>query len=216
MDEAICHQCRGIFQLIEEPRCKKCSKPIELQEIEYCYDCSKKQHSFEFGYALWIYDKNTRRSFTEFKYKGRREYSNYYVAEIKKQYGERITSLGLNALIPIPLHKSKARYRGFNQAAMLANGIGEQLQIPVREDILLRNRKTIPQKELSNKERCKNLMEAFYVNARKIQEYGLRDNVMLIDDIYTTGSTIEACTQVLQMAGIKKIYFFSVCIGKGF
>ena len=111
-----------------------------------------------------------------------------------------------DAVVPVPVHKSKYRERGYNQAEILANGIGKRLGIPVMPDFLVRSKKTLPQKQLSDKERLKNLQEAFMVNKKAGCCLSMPAKVLLVDDIYTTGSTIEACTNVLLKHCVKHVY----------
>lgn len=211
-----CANCYESLKYIVEPRCKKCSKPIENEEQEYCYDCTKKNYHYVKGYALWPYDKLMKKSISDYKYHNRKEYADFYVEEFLKIYTHEINSLGVDALIPVPVHKSKLRMRGYNQAEILAQKIGKQLDIQVISDILIRNKKTLPQKGLSDKERLKNLSKAFILDNKARKLYNDIGKVILVDDIYTTGSTIEACTNALLRSGVREVYYISLCIGKGF
>lgn len=214
--ENVCLNCKNIFQLVREPRCKKCSKPILNPELEFCLDCDRKEAYFDKGFALWVYDKYTKKSIADFKYGKRKEYLNYYVQESVNQYKKEFSKLAIDAIIPVPLHPLKQHDRGFNQAGLIAKGIAKHLETSIIEDVLLRKRKTMPQKELNNKERMKNLLEAFYVDKLAWKRYHRIRNIMLVDDIYTTGSTINACAKALYVLPIKKVYFFALCIGRGF
>lgn len=129
-------------------------------------------------------------------------------------YRERIIQLEPQVLIPVPLHNSKYRQRGFNQAYVLAKGLADGVGIPVIEQYLLRIRRTKAQKQLNDKDRTRNLSEAFEMNPKYIATKFNR--VMLVDDIYTTGSTIDACAKVLKDEGVQDVYFISLSIGKGF
>jgi len=215
--ELACPSCKLKLVPIEEPRCKKCSKPIDSEEKEFCLDCERKHHHYIKGYALWIYDSHMKKSMTEFKFHGRREYSEFYVDEIVKRYGKDIQRIAPDVLVSIPIHKTKQLQRGYNQADILAKGIGKELNIPVLSHLLLRDKKTLPQKQLNDKERLKNLEKAFAFSKEENDKYqkAIR-KVMLVDDIYTTGSTMEACTNILLKNGIEDVYFVSICIGKGF
>lgn len=213
----ICSPCEEKLQYIVEPRCKKCSKPIEQNQNEYCSDCERKNYHFEHGYSLWVYDAVMKKSISDFKYCYKKEYARYYIEKLIQSYGDIINKLAPDVLIPVPIHKSKYRERGYNQAEIIANGIAKELNIPVLPHLIIRSKKTLPQKQLSDKERLRNLQEAFKLNERAVNDYPYRLNrVLLIDDIYTTGSTIEACTNVLRQHGIEHIYFMTLCIGKGF
>ncbi len=212
-----CPSCKDKLKILVDPRCKKCSKQVDFEEQELCFDCEKKVHQYSYGISLWEYDKVMKKSISEFKYKGRREYLDYYLEEFIKYCGNEILIISPDVLVPIPIHKSKLIDRGYNQAEILSKGIGEKLGIPTLSNLLLRDKKTLPQKQLNDKERFKNLQKAFSFNYDVLDklERPLK-KVMLIDDIYTTGSTIEACTRILLSNGIKEVYFASICIGKGF
>ena len=103
-----------------------------------------------------------------------------------------------DVIIPVPIHISKYKERGFNQAGLIAQALGRAMQIPVDEEYLVRIVKTQPMKELSNRERIKNLQNAFQVR-EKVVRYR---KVLIVDDIYTTGATFDACAAVLKDAGV--------------
>ena len=209
--QLICPRCKQKLSYIKQPTCMKCGKMLKSFEQEYCYDCTKKRHTYRQGISLLQYDSIAKKSLAAFKYHNKREYGDFYVAEICERYGKKILSWNPDALIPIPVHPSRKRKRGFNQAEILADGIGKILNIPVVTNALLRIKKTLPQKNLNDRQRLDNLKSAF---GATIAAKGLT-TVILVDDIYTTGSTMEACTVVLKNAGVKNVYFISVSIGYG-
>lgn len=215
--ERICPVCKDKINYIREPRCKRCSKPIEREEQEYCGDCDRKTFHFDSGFAVWVYDEAMKHSIAEFKYHSKKEYAKFYIQEIVRLYGERILKIAPDAIVPIPIHSSKHLERGYNQADILARGLGKALKLPVISELLIRNRKTLPQKKLSDKERQRNLTEAFQINDKQAGiDPKQISKVLLVDDIYTTGSTMEVCTNVLKAHGIKEVYFAVLCIGKGY
>ena len=126
---------------------------------------------------------------------------------------DRLLSMEAECLVPVPIHPARMRKRGFNQAELLARKLGDGLGLPVRTDLLFRCRNTEPQKELGPQGRLKNLEKAF--TAAPAADGPVPERVILVDDIYTTGSTIEACSRALGRAGVKKTYFFALCIGQG-
>jgi len=215
--ERICSPCKEKLHYIKEPRCKKCSKPIEQEEKEYCSDCEHKNFQFVKGFSIWSYDSAIKHSIAEFKYHNKKEHAKFYTQEMVRHYGDMIEKLSPDVIVPIPIHRSKYLERGYNQADILARGLGKALNLPVLSELLIRNKKTLPQKQLSDKERLRNLQEAFCFN-KKVSENFQKEikKVLLVDDIFTTGSTIEACTILLKTNGITDIYFISLCIGKGF
>lgn len=206
----ICAECEKMCRRIYPPVCCRCGRPAGQQE-ELCRNCRGKKVSYVRGYPVWIYNRAMRRSIAAFKYHGRREYAAYYGQEFVKSYGTVIKRLHIQALVPVPLYAAKQISRGYNQAELFAREIGVRLGIPVRNDLLLRVRDTVPQKELDDRQRYANLQRAF-VSGRQNSFAGL-ESVMLADDIYTTGSTIEMCARVLRLAGVEKVYFASISIG---
>lgn len=214
----ICPTCKEKLIYINEPRCKKCSKAILNEEQEYCFDCTKKQFSYVKGFSLFEYDKGMQHSMSEFKFHSKKEYADFYIEELITRYGTWIQSIQPCALIPVPIHVEKRRQRGYNQAELLAQGLGKALDIKVLNDVLIREKNTTPQKLLDDKERVKNLKHAFAISNKyksMKEEFSLQ-RVLLIDDIYTTGTTIDVCTKALQGEGIREVYFMTVCIGKGY
>jgi ComF family protein len=152
-----------------------------------------------------------RQSIARFKYGGRREYAAFYAEEILKRCAREMLLWQAEVLIPIPLHSSRRRKRGYNQAALLAREISKRCGIPVEEHLLYRVKKTKAQKELNDQERQTNLKHAFSVRKGEIPY----QTVILVDDIYTTGSTIDAAAAVLKENGIQTVYFLCICVGRG-
>lgn len=111
----------------------------------------------------------------------------------------------------MPLHPSGQRKRGYNQAEVLAEQIGKRMHIPVRTDIVKRVRRTTPQKELDNTERQNNLKKAFKICRNDVK----LEVAVIIDDIYTTGSTIDEIAAELKRAGVRQVFFITLAIGRG-
>lgn len=208
----ICPECRKKLRYIRSPRCLCCGKPVELEETERCFDCRRKHHEFEQGAALWAYTEESRNSVYRFKYQNCRVYAEVYGEELAKNLGGLVKMWKGEALIPVPVHARKRRQRGFNQAELLAREVGKHLEIPVETGILKRSRYTRPQKELDDNQRRKNLEKAFIIEKNVVQY----KKVVLVDDIYTTGATMDACARVLKEKGAEQIYFLCLCIGQGF
>lgn len=215
--ESSCHECRSKVELIREPKCLRCGKPMDLDNKEFCYDCGKKEHSFVRGFSLWVYNKEMQKSIADFKNNGRREYAHFYIEELLEHYRQEIIAISPDVLVPVPIHKHKRLQRGYNQAEILAKELGKKLELPVLSELLIREKKTLPQKQLSDRERLLNLAEAFSFSVKERSKYKKKlQRVLLVDDIYTTGSTIDACAKTLRKNGIEEVYFVSICIGKGY
>lgn len=207
----ICPECEKTLKFVSGPVCRKCGKELEEKNQEYCLSCRRHKRSFEWGAALLNYNEVSAGSMARVKYKNKREYLDYYSREMGKRLGNKISLMNADAFVPVPVHPSRKRARGFNQAEELARRLSRQTGIPVCSGLLVRSKKTAPQKGLTPGQRLKNLEQAFRVNREELDEDIA--SVILVDDIYTTGSTIEACTRTLKDAGISSVYFLSVCIG---
>lgn len=211
----ICPTCRDKLTFIRQPSCYRCGKPLSAYEKEYCYDCKRHPKSFERGFAVMLYDKYTKFSMTQFKYHNKREFATFYAQEALCLYLDTFSSLPIQAIIPVPIHEKKKKERGYNQAELLANTLSNYLSIPALSSILVRSVYTTPQKELSPKERLSNLSQAFHVNPDFQSSCHLLKTILLVDDIYTTGATLEACTRILKKYGIQTVYTLCICIGAG-
>lgn len=210
-DEGICLNCRKKLLYIEEPRCMRCGKPLDDEKKEYCYDCEHHSHFFERGYSLWVHRDAVKQSVYQFKYHNRRIYSSFFAEELLSKYEKSIVRWKISMIVPIPLSRKKQKKRGYNQAELIASCIGKRMNIPVCTDGLIRVRDTRPQKQLSMRERRKNMKHAF--RWKKEMLHG--ENILLIDDIYTTGNTIDAAAIELKRAGASKVYFLTISIGQG-
>lgn len=206
----VCTQCLKKLKIIKEPFCCKCGKQLKEFGKEYCFDCTTKPHKYNRGRALFEYEC-IQKSIFRFKYQGRQEYSEFYGQEVFKYLGKEIQLWNAQALIPVPLHKSRLQKRGFNQTQLMANEISKYLNIPVVNSIIVRTKKTIPQKELDDRARQNNLKKAFKIVGNDVK----LKTIIIIDDIYTTGSTIDAMTELLREIGIENIFFITLAVGNG-
>lgn len=214
-DMLICPDCRNVFKHIGPPYCLKCGRHVKEDE-DYCPECISKDHRYMAGIAVFEYDSRMKRSMSDFKFNGWRENGDYYVAETLKYHADDIMRFGPYALIPVPIHKSKRAYRGYNQAEIIADGIGRALNIGVVKDLLIRSRKTKAQKTLGQESRSANLKSAFSCDTARYDEntvMKLFPRVMLVDDIYTTGATMEGCTEALMKAGVQQVGILSIAAG---
>ncbi len=206
----ICSTCQDRVEYASEPSCKKCGKPLTDERREFCQDCTRHNHLFDQGKALWVYKGCVKESIYRLKYGNRREYALSYAQELARRYGSWIRRRKIEVLVPIPLHRKRRRQRGYNQAELIARELGRILELPVDARALMRHHNTKPQKELDDKERRSNLKEAFGASETPWRR------VLLVDDIYTTGSTMDGASGALRKAGVTEIYFLSVSIGRGF
>ncbi len=206
----VCSDCSDKVRYVTGAVCCKCGKPLEDESSEYCGDCAKRKHVYDRGMALFEY-RSVADSIYRFKYRGRREYAAWYGEMIALRLGRSIKGVHPDALIPVPVHVSKMRSRGYNQASLIAHEISEHLGIPVYDDLICRVVKTAPLKDMTPVER-NNILRGSFKLARNDVEL---KTIMIVDDIYTTGATIDAVSGVFAQAGVRNIYYTALAIGKG-
>ncbi|MBE5955095.1 MAG: ComF family protein [Lachnospiraceae bacterium] len=211
----ICSSCYASISFVQQPFCYSCGKPLETKEQELCFDCCRTPKSFTRGFSLAVYNEITKPSLSAIKYKNRRQHLNFYIQETITVYGPLFHSLHLDAVLSIPIHPKRMKKRGFNQASLFASAMGKHLNVPFYDSVIIRTINTLPQKALSPEKRLENLQRAFSLHPELKDSFLPFQRVLLIDDIYTTGATMEAVTRLLKQAGVSEVYIFSICIGKG-
>ncbi len=208
--DIICPSCKRLLSYVEPPVCSRCGKPLD-EDGMLCRDCAKGRHIYDEGRAALEYDEYMSRSIYRFKYNGKREFAGLYGRIMYDRLGDKIRQWNVEVIVPVPVHKSRLKKRGYNQAALIAKELSKSLKIPVNERIVVRTSATGAQKELSAAERQNNLKKAFKVTENVVKY----DSVLIVDDIYTTGATVDAMASCLKGAGIGKVYFATLCIGRG-
>lgn len=203
-----CRACVNKLQYTGSDYCMRCGKGLSGPEEEYCRDCKQYAHSFERGRSLYRYESAAAAIF-RFKYRGRQEYADFFGQELYRYLGQDIDAMEAEALIPVPLHKKRLRERGYNQSALLARALSKHCGVPYREDLVIRHKNTTPQKQLSYRERQNNLKKAFKLCVNDVK----LNSVIIIDDIYTTGSTVDAMSKVLLEGGVKHIFVVTLAAG---
>lgn len=210
-DERICRACLNKVKIIKEPKCQKCGKQLETDEKLYCKDCDGMNHIFDRGICIFEYTEELKKSLYGFKYGNKRCFRDFFGYAGAKKYRKLLKEWKVEWIVPVPMYHKKQQKRGYNQAEEFGQALAEYTGIKPDDKCLIRVRDTKPQKGLSKEERHQNLQKAFGVDIERVK--GMK-SVLLVDDIYTTGSTMDACAKVLKAAGVKKVYFMCVAGGK--
>jgi ComF family protein len=202
--QGFCSNCLSEIRWIEPPFCSICGIPFISKEVENhpCGACVTHRKYFTMARALGAYEGSLQEAIHRWKYEGKTYLTPFFVewmVERLKDYWGR-DSLGL--LIPVPLHPQRLRERGFNQALLLVKELSRRTGIPYRKTILQKKKATLPQVNLSGAEREKGLKGAFQVIGKKELE---GKSILLIDDVYTTGATVNECSKVLRRGGVKRV-----------
>lgn len=214
-------ECRRKLFEVTDPVCMHCGRPLSGSGAEYCDDCLRRlqspQRGLTFscirqGKAVFLYEGAVKRTMYRLKYANRREYASFLSDCACERWGDWIVQRRIEAVVPVPMYGKKERRRGHNQAALFGKEIARRMNLAFLPNAVRRVRDTRPQKELSGTERANNLKNAFQADDFIVQY----KRVLLVDDIYTTGSTAEAVAETLRAAGVMETFFLAACIGKGF
>ncbi len=203
----MCPQCLEDLEPLSSDVCRLCAQsyasPEALQPDGVCGSCRREPPAYDRLISFGPYEGNLRRAICLLKYNGMEPLAG----ELGARAASAIPSdLNYDAIVPTPLHRRRRRARGFNQAELLAREVGRRAQRPVLGS-LTRIKATPPQAGLSRAERRRNLKGAFRIADRRAVE-GKR--ILLVDDVATTGSTLEACARVLKRAGAVQVLALAV------
>lgn len=183
--------------------CKKCELNLSKYEINCIKDYTKdKQKYFDYLFCALKYENIVREKILKYKFNENSYlYKTFAKIIIKNEKIYRFLKL-YDIIISVPMHKNKFSIRGYNQSELIAKEIAKQTKIDFGKDVLLKVKNTKVQSTLTKTQRTQNIKGAFLVkNTDKIKN----QKIILVDDIYTTGSTVNECSKVLKNAGAKEI-----------
>lgn len=199
-----CRICRGQAVLVGDAICVRCGRPTT--ERCTCHECKRTPPGPLRGMrGAVFYGGPVAFAIQGFKYQGRTALSRPLAAFLNGYLETHAVSF--DCLVPVPLHPERLAVRGYNQSELLAHELGRTRRLPVRTDLITRARHTQPQVTLSRQQRVENVRDAF-APARPGLLQGER--VLLIDDVCTTGSTLQGCAQALRAAGAGDIWALAV------
>ena len=192
--DILCETCASELARLEEPRCPRCAIPTEHGEV--CGRCLTSPPHFDATLAAYRYDFPLDKLVQSFKY-GQRLALGVYFGQQLAALGKRIVA---DLIIPLPLHPERLRARGFNQALEIARPVGKALSLPIDATSCRRMRNTPAQTRLAWRDRAKNVRGAFHCSS---DFTGRR--VILVDDVMTTGASLDECARTLKLHGAAEI-----------
>ena len=172
--------------------------------VSPCAACTATPPHYDYARSAAVYEGQLREALHALKFSGRRALAGP-LGELAVEQCLASLPDGIEALVPVPLARERERERGFNQAALLARRIGRRLEVPTRPRWLARIRPTRPQSDLSAVERRANVRGAFRASPRVAGRH-----VLVVDDILTTGATLDACARALRDAGVLRVGVLTV------
>lgn len=192
-----CKECQAKLVEITENKCNHCGR-LSLSSVNFCDSCIENNLYFDVARSVFLYKEPISYLIQNFKYNNLKYLSNYFAEKMAEIY--KSENFTCDFITFVPMSDKRLRKREYNQAEILAKNIGKLLNLEVR-DIILKVRETEHQANLSFRERIKNLEGSFKVNKKDVK--GL--NILLIDDVLTTGSTVQTITKELKKKGAKKV-----------
>jgi ComF family protein len=203
-DLPFCQACFKDFTAIESPLCSLCGRPFSdgAERDRICEDCLRKRPAYDIARAPYLYDGALMTAIQELKYAQRSHLADSLGSLLASFAQTWIGELKGSLIMPVPLHPRRLRSRGFNQSLLLSRCVAARTGAQLDFLSLRRTRYTKPQTELSSEERKKNVRKAFEV----VKPEAVKGRtIVLVDDVATTGSTLNECAKALKRAGAESV-----------
>ena len=204
---ALCGPCWAELNFVAAPLCRTCGRPFEVAtgedaEESVCGGCIARPPAFATARAALIYDDASRRLILGFKRADRTHAAPAFARWMARAGANLLAEADI--VVPVPLHWSRLLARRYNQSALLANALAKLADKQALPDLLRRRRRTSTQGGLRRSARFRNVAGAFEITPRHRKRVADR-SVLLVDDVLTTGATVEACAKALLRAGASQV-----------
>jgi competence protein ComFC len=208
----ICKECLDSFEAVSDRKCKICGQPLPaLSETEeeqlVCPACQEKTYAFERARSYGIYDGALVRSILLLKWEQIEPLGAWFAERLAGVVGRESGIMSADVIVPVPLHRGRERERGYNQAGLISKPLARKLRLPHEAVLLMRTRPRPNKLVLSVEERWESVRGAF-ATRRGSQVDNKR--VLLVDDVMTTGATLDACARVLLESGAQSVLGLTV------
>ncbi len=206
LEKYFCERCLPTIEYIDT-FCEKCGKKIHKDDE--CKDCKEILHYFDKGRSLFVYKDEIKQAIIDYKYHQDLSKGKSF-ARLFYNHIDEINDWIIDVVVPVPLHKEKYIERGFNQSEIIAKELSCLSNFDYNNKSLVRVKNTDSQKSLKRADRFQNMQESFFVSDNTFKD----KTVLLVDDVYTTGATIDSCAKALLDAEAKNVYFITVATGE--
>jgi len=203
----VCPLCESELKTIDGHVCRRCGRPLFKHEGESCGRCSDEQpFYYDGGYGHWLYREGAAKIIQRFKFYNEKELAYWVGQELAKGWLQKYPTIRIDLILPVPLHPNRLKERGYNQSEWLCKGMLSTMQLPqtsLNTKVLVRVKDTAHQPGKGRQARIENVRDAFrVVDVQAIQD----KNILVIDDVLTTGATLRACGALLKEKGAKELY----------
>ncbi len=205
----ICDRCKCKLNYISENECCACCGAPVVGEAKYCFNCKDNDREFDLGRSVFVYEGEVEKLIAGLKFSNK----PYISRTLGRCLGELYKELNwqVDVVVPVPMTAARRKERGYNQAELLAEEFCESTKLPINTEVLVKIKDTEEQKELSMRERQKNIQNAFKVT----DKYFVKNhNVLIIDDVMTTGATASACAAALKKAHANRVFVLTIAHGR--
>ena len=206
----LCFACQSKLEKNRPPFCRRCSRPLENPAHHFCRNCQIMPLEFTQAWGVFLYNDTMQRLLHLFKYGHKTSLRHFFFHQINvfaQHYNLNLSAY--DVIVPIPLHSTRQRERGYNQSFLIAQMLTEEFRIPLVSHNLIRVRHTPNQARLSQKERWTNIEAAFKMKRPKMFHH---KNILLVDDLYTTGATVSQAAKILKTAQAKTINVLTIAV----
>ncbi|WP_352418277.1 ComF family protein [Proteiniborus sp.] len=211
-EDHICSDCKDKLLFINENRCPTCGKPnCEGNALDRCSYCANKTFYFTKAFSPLEFTGIIRKTIYKYKYESKPYiYKSFGELMLRTLERENVKD-DIDIIVPVPLHRSRKAERGYNQSELLAKYLSSKLDIPMDTRNLKRIKSTKVQNKLGRTERHLNVKDAFKV---KDMSFFKSKKILLVDDIFTTGATVNECSRVLMESGAREVLVITIATGR--
>lgn len=202
-NEAFCNNCWKKLVFIEKPTCSICGEPLDIKKDQslLCGRCLNKQHYFSKATSVFIYNRTIARAIYRLKFNRKTFLSRFFAKFIVNN----VKNFNSGYIVAVPIYKNRLVERGYNQSLLLAKEISKLTNIPYIENAILKVKSTLPQGKLTTAKRKNNLKSAFRIN-EKYKNLLKNKNILIVDDVLTTGATADECAKILKKNGANRVF----------
>jgi ComF family protein len=204
----VCSDCFKNIKFITEPICKSCGYPyeidMELKKDFKCPNCISQKYKFDLARSAIVYNDFSKSLVLPFKHNDRTYFAGVFARWLKTS--DKDIFKDIDYIIPIPIHKFRLIKRGYNQSSILAKYLSKLVKIPVLYNAVIRTKNTKYQGGMQLRARKENVKAAFKTKSKEIKG----KNILLIDDVFTTGATVNECAKILKKSGAEKVHVLTL------